>query len=63
LEQSINVLAAHHLFARGSRLDMAMNTGEIAVAAEINLESIDSTPPQHLSVKPNLFGKTLHARP
>ncbi len=41
-QHRIDILPAHHLLARRSRFDMAVNARQVAVAPEIHLQHVDS---------------------
>ncbi len=59
-EHGIDCFAAHHLRARRARFDMAMDTGEIAVTAEIHLQRINRAPGQRRANLANFFTERLH---
>ena len=48
---------AHHLSSPGRRLDMAMVTGLVAFAAEVNLQRLEVAAPEHLAMLLKFFVK------
>src|SRR5436309_8202710 len=56
----LDVLSAHHLLARRPRLNVAVNAGEIAVAAHVDLKNIHRATVQGSAGEMKLFDKGPH---
>src|SRR5258706_2812910 len=59
-QHRIDVLPAHHLGARRSRFDVAVNAGQIAVTSQVDLQDIDSTTSELSAVGANSVSEGLH---
>src|SRR6185312_12418160 len=61
-QHRIDVLPAHHLFARRTGFDMAVNARQVAVAAQVDLQDFDPAAAQPVAEYLNLFRKGLHTK-
>jgi hypothetical protein len=59
-QHGLDCLPAHHFFARWAGFDVAVNTGQIAVAPQIDLQNFDCPTPKPGAVGPQLLDKGLH---